>query len=208
MSAETRKKPRALLTLGPSEKNHVSQLCGFRDGLWPMLVFTPQRPNAPQGRSQSGVTNGRGPHGSGSGQPSLRPDDLAEQSYSHISPDTDKEGAKAPAYLVNTMNERSQDRSAPRRTEAGNEISGASQPSGSPSTQWPHRPERFREILTPVEAAQYLRLDETEGHTPESAVRTLNYWRDRGELRATKFARRVWYRRAELDRFLEVKTEG
>lgn len=73
--------------------------------------------------------------------------------------------------------------------------------------QWPPRPPKFGDLLTPVEAAQYLRLDETGQHTPESAARTLNYWRDHKELRATKFARRVWYRRCELDRFLERKTE-
>lgn len=72
---------------------------------------------------------------------------------------------------------------------------------------WPPRPERFGELLNTIEAAQYLRLDETGAHTPESAVRTLNYWRDRGELKATKYARRVWFRRVELDRFLERKTE-
>ena len=72
---------------------------------------------------------------------------------------------------------------------------------------WPPRPEVFGDLLTPVEAAQYLRLDETGFHTPKSAIRTLNYWRDRGELKATKFARRVWYRKSELDRFLAVKTE-
>lgn len=72
---------------------------------------------------------------------------------------------------------------------------------------WPPRPALFDELLTPVEAAQYLRLDETGTHTPESAVRTLNFWRNKSELKATKFARRVWYRKAELDRFLEVKTE-
>jgi hypothetical protein len=73
---------------------------------------------------------------------------------------------------------------------------------------WPQRPVGFGELLTPVEAAQYLRLDETGSHTPESAVRTLNYWRDKGQLKATKFARRVWCRKAELDRFLAVKTES
>jgi hypothetical protein len=73
---------------------------------------------------------------------------------------------------------------------------------------WPPRPDVFGELLSPVEAAQYLRLDETGNHTPESAIRTLNYWRDRGELKATKFARRVWYRKAELDKFLAVKTKG
>ncbi|MBN2139002.1 MAG: helix-turn-helix domain-containing protein [Sedimentisphaerales bacterium] len=72
---------------------------------------------------------------------------------------------------------------------------------------WPPRPSVFAELLTPVEAAQYLRLDETGNHTPKSAVRTLTYWRQKGELKATRFARRVWYRRSELDRFLAVKTE-
>ena len=72
---------------------------------------------------------------------------------------------------------------------------------------WPSRPEIFDQLLTPVEAAQYLRLDEA-GHTPRAALRTLTYWRQRGELKATKYARRVWYRKDELDRFLEVKTES
>jgi hypothetical protein len=73
--------------------------------------------------------------------------------------------------------------------------------------RWPPRCIAFRELLTPIEAAQYLRLDETGIHTPESAIRTLNYWRGKGELKATKYARRIWYRKTELDRFLEVKTE-
>ena len=72
---------------------------------------------------------------------------------------------------------------------------------------WPRRPISFSELLTPIEAAQYLRLDETGGHTPRSALRTLTYWRDKGQLKATKFARRVWFRKSELDRFLAVKTE-
>lgn len=75
------------------------------------------------------------------------------------------------------------------------------------TSEWPSRPVAFGDLLTPVEAAQYLRLDETGQHAPDSAIRTLNYWRDHGDLRATKFARRVWYRRIELDRFLERKTE-
>ena len=75
------------------------------------------------------------------------------------------------------------------------------------SDSWPPRPSAFGALLTPIEAAQYLRLDETGIHTPDSATRTLNYWRDKGELKATKYARRVWYRRIELDRFLEKKTE-
>ena len=76
-----------------------------------------------------------------------------------------------------------------------------------PGALWPPRSGSFPELLTAIEAAQYLRLDETGAHTPLSAIRTLNYWRDKGELKATKYARRVWYRRVELDRFLEVKTE-
>jgi hypothetical protein len=73
--------------------------------------------------------------------------------------------------------------------------------------QWPERPEAFPDLMTPVEAAMFLRLDQT-GHSPESACRTLNYWRDRGELRATKYARRVWYLRGELEKFLRNKTEN
>jgi hypothetical protein len=72
---------------------------------------------------------------------------------------------------------------------------------------WPPRPEVFGDLLTPLEASMYLRLNETGMHTPESAARTLRYWRDRGELKATKFARHVWYRMVELDRFLQNKTE-
>ncbi len=80
-------------------------------------------------------------------------------------------------------------------------------PDSTYPNDWPPRPSVFPDLMTPLEGSQYLRLDETGSHTPESAVRTLNYWRDRGQLKATKFARRVWYRRVELDRFLEVKTE-
>ena len=72
--------------------------------------------------------------------------------------------------------------------------------------RWPQRPEEFPQLMTPLEAAMFLHLDETN-HTPQMAVRTLNYWRDRGELRATKFARRVWYLKNELEKFLENKTE-
>ncbi len=93
------------------------------------------------------------------------------------------------------------------KVRMGREVIGTCRDGQASFECWPPRPEVFGELLTPVEAAQYLRLDETGDHTPESAIRTLNYWRDRGQLRATKFARRVWYRRAELDRFLAVKTE-
>jgi len=71
---------------------------------------------------------------------------------------------------------------------------------------WPKPPRDFPLLMTPTEAAQFLRLDQTN-LTPESAKRTLNYWRDRGELRATKYARHVWYLREELENFLKNKTE-
>jgi len=76
----------------------------------------------------------------------------------------------------------------------------------SKNTEWPERPKAFPELMTPVEAAMFLRLDQT-GHTTKSAVRTLNYWRQKGQLKATKFARRVWYCKTELARFLNIKTE-
>ncbi len=79
---------------------------------------------------------------------------------------------------------------------------------GTSARSWPARPALFPELMRPIEAAQYLRLDELGTHTPASALRTLNYWRDRGDLKATKYARHVWYRKSELDRFLAVKTEG
>jgi hypothetical protein len=78
----------------------------------------------------------------------------------------------------------------------------------SRKNNWPPRPGVFGELLTPIEAAQYLRLDETGNHSPQSAVRTLNYWRDKGQLKATKFVRRVWYLREELEKFLRIKTEN
>lgn len=71
---------------------------------------------------------------------------------------------------------------------------------------WPQAPTAFPPVMTSTEAAQYLRLDCTN-HTPESAKRTLNYWREHGELKATKYARHVWYLKKELENFLENKTE-
>lgn len=72
--------------------------------------------------------------------------------------------------------------------------------------KWPQRPEVFPDLMTPVEAAMFLRLNETS-HNPESACRTLNYWRDKGILKATKYARRVWYLKKDLEKFLHNKTE-
>ena len=73
-------------------------------------------------------------------------------------------------------------------------------------SDWPERPRVFPDLMTPTEAAMFLRLDQTS-HTPDSAIRTLKYWRDQGELRATKYARRVWYLKEELENFLKNKTE-
>ena len=72
--------------------------------------------------------------------------------------------------------------------------------------KWPERPEKFPPVMTPTEAAQFLRLDQTS-HTPKSAKRTLDYWREHGELKGTKYARHVWYLKDELEAFLKVKTE-
>lgn len=76
----------------------------------------------------------------------------------------------------------------------------------SKNAEWPERPEIFPNLMTPIEAAMFLRLDQT-GHSPASVCKTLNYWRDRDELKATKYARRVWYLKKELEKFLENKTE-
>jgi hypothetical protein len=73
-------------------------------------------------------------------------------------------------------------------------------------TDWPRCPDPFPPVMTPTEAAQFLRLDCTV-HTPTSAKRTLDYWRNRGELRGTKYARHVWYLKDELEKFLRNKTE-
>jgi hypothetical protein len=73
-------------------------------------------------------------------------------------------------------------------------------------SDWPKRLKVFPDLMTPVEAAMFLRLDQI-GHTPKSAKRTLNYWRNHDELKATKFARHVWYLKKELEKFLENKTE-
>lgn len=72
---------------------------------------------------------------------------------------------------------------------------------------WPKRVDVFPDLMTPVEAAQFLRLDQV-GHSPVSARRTLDYWRSRGELKATKYGRHVWYLKEELEAFLKSKTES
>ena len=79
--------------------------------------------------------------------------------------------------------------------------------SESSDGKWPDRPGTFPDLMTPIEAAMFLRLDDTS-HDPKSACRTLNYWREKGELNATKFAKRIWYLKYELEAFLKLKTES
>jgi len=81
----------------------------------------------------------------------------------------------------------------------------AGNPDQDTNNAWPKTPRQFPLVMTPVEAAQFLRLDQV-GHSPLSAKRTLNYWRDQGQLRGTKYARHVWYLRDELEAFLKRKT--
>ncbi len=65
-------------------------------------------------------------------------------------------------------------------------------------------PEPCPELLTPSEAVRYLRLDVDGPGKPEL---TLRRYREIGLLRGTTVGRRILYRRVELDRFLEKKTE-
>ena len=60
------------------------------------------------------------------------------------------------------------------------------------------------ELLTEVEAIRYLRLDTVDIAEPSV---TLRRYRDRALLRATQVSKRLFYRRVELDRFLERQTE-
>ena len=59
-------------------------------------------------------------------------------------------------------------------------------------------------LLTEAEALRYLRLDTVDISDPAA---TLRRYRERRLLRATQVSRRLFYRRVELDRFLERQTE-
>lgn len=59
------------------------------------------------------------------------------------------------------------------------------------------------ELLTGEEAVLYLRLD-----ADRNPKRTLKYYREKGLLRATMVGRHLYYRRVELDAFLERQTAG
>ena len=60
------------------------------------------------------------------------------------------------------------------------------------------------ELLTEEETIRYLRLDTINISNPSV---TLRRYRERGLLRGTQISKRVFYRRAELDRFIERVTE-
>lgn len=60
------------------------------------------------------------------------------------------------------------------------------------------------ELMTESEAIRYLRLDTVDISDPTS---TLRRYRDMNLLRATQVSKRLFYRRLELDRFLERVTE-
>ncbi len=65
-------------------------------------------------------------------------------------------------------------------------------------------PQPCPELLTEDEAIRYLRLDTITGLKNPSE--TLARYRAQGMLRGTQVSKRVFYRRVELDRFLERVT--
>ena len=60
------------------------------------------------------------------------------------------------------------------------------------------------ELLTEAEAIRYLRLDTVSIDDPSG---TLRRYRDLGLLRATQVSKKLFYRKAELERFLGRVTE-
>ena len=66
-------------------------------------------------------------------------------------------------------------------------------------------PQPCPELLTEGEAVRYLRLDTINISDPSA---TLRRYREQRLLRGTQISKRIFYRRAELDRFIERATEG
>ena len=64
-------------------------------------------------------------------------------------------------------------------------------------------PQPCQELLTEDEAIRYLRLDTINIADP---LATLRRYRQRGLLRGTQISKRIFYRRTELDRFIERLT--
>ncbi len=60
------------------------------------------------------------------------------------------------------------------------------------------------ELLTPGEAVTFLRIDNGTTKKPQG---TLQYYRDKGLLRATRVGNNVCYQKKELLRFLDILTE-
>ena len=60
------------------------------------------------------------------------------------------------------------------------------------------------ELLTPGEAVIFLRIDNGTTKNPQG---TLQYYRDKGLLRATRVGNNVCYQKKELLRFLDILTE-
>ena len=65
-------------------------------------------------------------------------------------------------------------------------------------------PEPCPELLTEDEAIRYLRIDTIDIANPSE---TLRGYRGQGVLRATQVSKKLFYRRVELDRFLERITD-
>jgi hypothetical protein len=59
-------------------------------------------------------------------------------------------------------------------------------------------------VLTPEEAAKYLRLDAAGCKNP---LQTLRYYRGKKKLKGTRIGRRVLYTRKALDEFLDRMTK-
>ena len=59
-------------------------------------------------------------------------------------------------------------------------------------------------LLTEEEAVRYLRLDTISISKPSVSLRR---YRKRGLLRGTQISKRIFYRRIELDRFIERATD-
>jgi len=66
-------------------------------------------------------------------------------------------------------------------------------------------PQPCPELLTEGEAIRYLRLDTINISDPSA---TLRRYRERRLLKGTQISKRIFYRRTELDRFVERITEG
>ena len=74
--------------------------------------------------------------------------------------------------------------------------------------EWlPTQPPRIAPaLMTAVEAAAYLRLDEDD-RDPADAIRSLNYLVQRGRLRPCRVGKHNRFARAELDRFIAEQTD-